>query len=495
MPLFGRKKNDDSAAGDPGDSAAGNGFQRDDRKARKFFDHAEGAADKNNLAFAIEMYVGGLRFDADNMIRHEALLDVAKRHKAGGGKRAGSREKKALGPTAVDKMLLAEKVWAYDFLDQDLMIEFFRRAVKADGIEPEINLTEVADWIGTMALELPGPKPKLKNWIALRDLFEEIGIYDKAVIACKQALGLKPGDDTLLASLKDLEAQAYSSKNTSTEKGGFRQNVKDADYAAEAAAGKSGAASKVDAAIDKARDEYEDDPEDLDRLKKLVDALLRKESFESDEEALNLLELAHDTSGQYRYRVQIGDIRMKQFSRELRQLKEFVQAAPDDPDYTRRYKDKQKERIAFELGEYTDRVKNYPTDLRLKYELGRRLFQTHRFDDAIGYLQQASEDPKSKNEARMLLGLCFMEQQWYGEAVETLRGAADDYGIKDDRTGKELNYQKLRALLAAADKDDDRELADEAAKTASEILRADINYKDIRKLKEQAAALTARLKG
>ena len=500
MALFGKKKKEDPAAegGDDakGDSVAGGGtFTRNEGKARKFFEHAEGAVEKNSLDFAIEMYVGGLRFDADNMIRHEQLFAVAQRRKAGGGKKAGSKDKKSLGSSVVDRMLLAEKIWCFDFTDQDNMIDFFSRAVTADDAEPELNLTEVADWIGTMALEVPVAKPRLRNWIKIRDLFEQAGIYDKAVIACRKALQMDGSSDALLQSLKDLEAQAYSSQNTSTEKGGFRDNIKDKEFAAESTRGSSRAKSVVDQAIEARRKEYEEDPEDLDRLKKLVDALLKKEAFDEDEQAMKLLARAHETSGQYNFKVRIGDIRIKQFNRELRQLKEFVDAAPEDDTYRERLNDTRKEKLAFELVEYAERVKNYPTDLRLKFDLGLRQFAAKKFDDAIGMLQQASEDPKSRNSAKMYLARCFMQKEWYDEAVETITSAAEAYGIADDKTGKELNYYKLQAQLGAAEHNGDLEMAEEAGKTASEILRADISYKDIRDLKAKAVALIKKLKG
>ncbi|MEM6853880.1 MAG: hypothetical protein AAF593_05675, partial [Planctomycetota bacterium] len=101
MAFFGKKKSSDDSstaqteAGGAGDNgggeaaASGPSFPRDPRKARKFFDHAETVAEAKNYDYAIEMYINGLRHDPDNMTRHEELLDVAKRRKVGGGKKAG----------------------------------------------------------------------------------------------------------------------------------------------------------------------------------------------------------------------------------------------------------------------------------------------------------------------------------------------------------------------------------------------------------------------
>jgi len=81
-----------------GGGGGDNGFKRDPRKARRFFEHGETTANARNYDYSINMYISGLRHDPDNMTQHEALYDVAKRRKVGGGKPAGMGEKfKKLG--------------------------------------------------------------------------------------------------------------------------------------------------------------------------------------------------------------------------------------------------------------------------------------------------------------------------------------------------------------------------------------------------------------
>lgn len=514
MAFFGKKKssddstagddagvtnaNDDSAAGATG-GASGPSFPRDPRKARKFFDHAETVSEAKNYDYAIEMYINGLRHDPDNMSRHEELLDVAKRRKVGGGKKAGLMESKMnkVGSDVVGKMLHAEKIWAMDFGDSSLMREFMSRAVDANDAEPDLSLGEVAFWIGSMALDIPGLKPRSKDFVQLRDLFARIGRFDKAIIANKKAYQLDPKNDNLLAELKGLEAENYSATNTAGgkgEEGSFRDNVADAEHSLEAQQGNSRAVSVIDQNIAKRRAEYEEDPEDLDRLSKLVDALLKKEEYDEEEEAMKFLGKAHEQTGQYRYKVRVGDIKMKQFNREIRDIKKNLEAAPGDDYFTGRLEETAKEKLTFELGEYQERVKNYPTDLKLKYELGKRMYQVGLIDEAIGLLQDAKREPKSKGQAFLLLARCFMQKEWSDEAIDTLGEAIEAHQMADDGLGKELRYDKLVALMKSAEANGKLEQAEEANQLASELLQADIKYKDIMDKKKAATELLNKLR-
>ncbi|MEM6855172.1 MAG: hypothetical protein AAF593_12260, partial [Planctomycetota bacterium] len=448
-----------------------------------------------NYDYAIEMYINGLRHDPDNMTRHEELLDVAKRRKVGGGKKAGLKDKlKSIGPDSVAKMLDAERVWAMDFGDAALMREFMKRAVDANDAEPDLNLGEVAFWIGSMALDIPGLKPKSKDFVQLRDLFARINSFDKAIIANKKAYHLDPKNDSLLAELKGLEAQNYAEKNTSTEEGGFRENVADAEQAMEAQQGNTRAVSVVDQNIAKRRAEYEEDPEDIDLLSKLVDALLKKEEYDEEEEAMRFLAKAHEQTGQYRHKVRIGDIKMKQFNRELRDIKKNLEVAPGDDYFTGRLEETAKEKLEFELGEYQERVKNYPTDLKLKYELGKRMYQVGLIDEAIGLLQDAKREPKSKGQAYLLLGRCFTQKEWTDEALAILTEAIENHNVPDDALGKELRYDKLVALMKSAEQTSKLDHAEEANTIASELLQADIKYKDIMDKKKAATELLNKLR-
>ena len=479
-----------------GDSKGSGSFQRDPRKARRFFEHAQAVADASNHDYAIECYVNGLRHDPDNMAKHEALRDVSLRRKVAGGKPAGFAEKlKSGGSDPIDKMLHAEKLWAMDPLNIKHMRDVMRHAVEADEQEHDLHMGEVAFWVGSMIIDMnvQTKKPDKSIYIEVRDLFARVGAWAKAVEACKRAIQLSPNDDNLLASLKDLEAErtmqegGYNrNQGDEGEDQSFRRSVRDADKqrALEQEDGVHKTASAQDEIVARARAGFEEDPQDMDRLQKLVDALLQKEQDDSEKEAITLLKQAWDQTGQYRYKVRIGDIQMKQLNRKLRHLKARIEKDPDNDELKHQYEELRRKRLAFELQEYTERTKNYPTDLPLRFELGKRLYQAKQFDEAIGAFQQAKSDPKHRAASHMYLGSCYLAKQWYDEAIDTLREGIEKYQSTDDRLAMDLRYLLMDALEQVARKNSSLDQAQEAQKISSAILQTNINYRDIRQRME-----------
>jgi hypothetical protein len=480
----------------------GEGFKPDPRKARRFFDHAETTANASNYDYSVDLSISGLQYDPGNMNQHEALYEVAKRRKVSGGKPAGiGARMKKLGSSPIDKMLHAEKMWALNPLDEGLAGDTFKAAVDAfEEVEEDLGLGEVAFWIGEIWLPMISQqkKPSAKKYMTAKDLFVRLDRYDKAVEACRKAAALSPNDSKLMSELKDLQAEQMMSekKYGSGGEGDFRENLKDSDAQAaiqqEIQISKTG--SDADDIIARRRAEYEEDPQDLNRVQKLVDALVQRESAESEREAIELLKKAWEETGQYRHRVRMGDIQMKQFNRVLRQIKAKIDKTPGDKDLIGKYEAGRAKQLAFELQEFTDRCKNYPTDMGLRYELGRRLYLSAKFDDAIGAFQQAKADPKRRAMSHEFLGRCYIHKEYLDEAVDTLAQGIEAHKIPDDRLAMELRYLKMDAHIKLANKNRDMENAKEAQQIASNIFQADINYRDIRQRMEEVKALLEDLK-
>ena len=500
MALFGLGKKsskpaDDGDGGDSGGGDAGKGkgdrFARKLRNAHSFFEYGETAADTNNYDYAIECYIGGLRHDPDNMTRHEELHEIAKRRKVNGGKPGKS---KSIGSYTVDKMLTAEKIWAMDPLNVKHMVKAMGYAADADQEDgEEANLAEVAYWIGSLAIEYnanPNTKPDRNLYLKLIDLFEQIRRYDKAVEACKRALHMKE-DDNLRTRLRDLEAERYS--QTSSESESSKGMLKDSDEQKRIQQQLDTSGSQADQLIAAMREQYEEDTEDMDRLQKLVDALLRPQDNEKDKEAVALLMQAYEQTSQYRYKVKAGDVKIRQFNRILRGLAERVKQG--DEAAKAKYQEGLKRRLIFELQEFTERVEHYPTDLKLKFELGKRQFQAGQFDDAIGCFQQSKAEPKSRGYSHLFLGKCYVHKEWLDEALDTLGQGIEQHPSDDDTLGKELRYDKMAIHLSLAEKNDDLDHAKQAQALASHLLQTDINYRDIRDRMDKIKALQAKLAG
>lgn len=475
----------------PGDD--GEGFNRSLRNANKFFEYGDTAADTKNFDYAIECYIGGLRHNPDNLEHHQQLHDIAKRRSVNGGKAV---KHKPVGPSLVDKMLRAEKNWACDWNNVDHMVVVTEAAVEANQREgEEANLGDIAYWVGKLAIDYnanPHGKPNRRAYLRIVDAMEKIEAYDVALEAARRALMLKD-DENLRDRIKDLTAQNYTKSSSQGEGDNFRKNIKNADEQERMQQQLDTSGSQSDKLIASMRELYEENPEDTDRIQKLVDALTRTETVPHEQEAIKLLLQAHQQTGQYRYKVKAGDVKLRQINRALRQINE--KAKTGDEQAKAKLAEGLKKRLIFELQEYGERAQNYPTDLKLKFELGKRQFQASQFDDAIGNFQEATREPKSRSAANLFLARCFVQKQWMDEAMSTLSKGIEQHSVPDDMIGKELRYDQMVVKLAVAKEKKDLELAKEAQELASELLQIDINYKDIRAKMEEIRNLGDELKG
>jgi tetratricopeptide (TPR) repeat protein len=125
-----------------------------------------------------------------------------------------------------------------------------------------------------------------------------------------------------------------------------------------------------------------------------------------------------------------------------------------------------------ELEHYGLCVRNYPTDLKAKYEYAVRLVRNKRYDEAIPLLQEAQRDPRHKIPAMDKIGLCFFMKGWFADATDIFTQAIDSYEIKDDDIAKELRYNLGRCFEEQGEKG-------KALEIYRKIAQLDFGYKDV----------------
>src|SRR5690606_9483049 len=103
----------------------------------------------------------------------------------------------------------------------------------------------------------------------------------------------------------------------------FRDSIRDKDQqiALDSEGSTSKTASKLEMLIDRDRKALAAAPGDLAAMQKLAERLLESEDTDMENEAVEIYEKAHETSGLYKYKERIGDIRMRQMKRQLRTMK------------------------------------------------------------------------------------------------------------------------------------------------------------------------------
>jgi TolA-binding protein len=225
-------------------------------------------------------------------------------------------------------------------------------------------------------------------------------------------------------------------------------------------------------AIGEARAEYDADPEEAGKLMKLIEALRRTEQAEFENQGIEVLEKAYARTKQFRFRQQIGEIKLMQLSRMERSMRADVEANLKDQEIKDRYRQFVREKLDEELKEYTLWSENYPSDQKFRYEMAARLFRLEKYQQAIPVLQQVRSDPKYRIVAGILLGRAFLGDGFVDEAVDTLESIVKEYQFLGDQKSIEMNYYYGRALEQKGDKEG-------ANHAYSRVAQWDFNYRDV----------------
>jgi thioredoxin-like negative regulator of GroEL len=166
---------------------------------------------------------------------------------------------------------------------------------------------------------------------------------------------------------------------------------------------------------------------------------------------------------------------------QRRQLQARFKADPNDAQLRQALADHTRRHSEIEIKIFKDRVSHYPTDLKLRYALGSRLFRARQFDAAIPLFQQAQSDGRCRSESRLYLGRCFYEKGFTEQAVGTLQTAIQEADTLNSPLAMELGYWLARGLEAS------NRLA-EAKKAYGDLIQFDYNFRDARSRLEKLVA-------
>jgi len=440
---------------------ADNGSESGDGTA--FFERADEVAQIGNWDFAIELYLEGIRREPGNVERgHQKLWEVALNRKGNGGKPAGLLEqlKHRGGKTPLEELLNAEYLMAKDPGSSSHMAAILKAA-------RQLELPQAVKWACDILFiaQRPPAKPSKRVLGMLVDAYSQVEEYRLAIQACEILRSLAPDDTAVAEMLSRLSARYAIKKGKYDQEGDFTRSVKDMDKQKELIQQESMVqdASYLQQQVDRARAAYLASPTQPGVIGAYVDALVKTEDESRENEAIEVLTKAYGDLGAYQFKMRIGDIKTTQMTRKYREL-----LSAGDKEAAAAQARKQ---LDFELEEYAERVVNYPTDLNLKYELGRRQFLAGKYDEAIGSFQQAQRDPRRTLRAMNYLGQAFARKGWLPEAVATLERALEHELTENQEM--ELRYNLGDALEQMGQ-------LPRALENFSKVAQIDFNYKDVR---------------
>ncbi|NOX58796.1 MAG: tetratricopeptide repeat protein [Planctomycetes bacterium] len=448
--------------------------------ARKWFDQAKKLVDQRNYDYAIKSFTEGLSLDPeaveDGFI---PLRGCGVARWQTGGKKPGMRDSVKHTMTTKDPikgMVNAAWLLAHDPQSASYAEGLLKNANKA-------HCDRAALWVAPILRENLGieKKPQPKKFSLLKEICEQVGDRCQArgeaeeavkafefgleALATQQAVD--PKNRNLGNIIRDLSTKLTILKGNYQSADSFRDSVQDSDDQARLHDEERLVQSdeRLTELVEKARTDMDDNPEVEAKVISYVNLLCKDESEAREAEAINLLIAKYKEADNYRFKQRADDIAIRQMGRKAREAKKS-----GDTDT---HKELLRRRLGFELKTYKERVSKYPTDLRLKHDYARRLFQSGKFDDAIPLFQQARSEPKARHSCSLFLGRCFFQKNLYSQAASILSDAIDKYELTEDDMAKELNYWLGRAY------EEDKNV-DLAGKTYGKLLEIDYNYRDVR---------------
>jgi tetratricopeptide (TPR) repeat protein len=129
------------------------------------------------------------------------------------------------------------------------------------------------------------------------------------------------------------------------------------------------------------------------------------------------------------------------------------------------------ERATFLLADTQRRAAKYPTDLEIRFELGRLFFETGKISEAIQEFQKAQSNPHRRLASMGFLAQCFFKRGMNDLAARKLQEAIREKPVFDEEK-KDLVYN-LGLVLEKMGK------REEAIEQFKLIYESDIGYKDV----------------
>ena len=495
MALFGKKKDEGDGGGEKPDAGKkpDGGFSPE--KAKVFFDRARSLHETGSYPYAVTLWLNGLGQDPSSFEGFEGFLESnALIPEATRKKEAKEIAKGLQGQGRIGKFQHALLTWGVKQSDMPA-------ALKAAEAASALGLVKQTEILGRTAFNLAAAaKPKKEVFVKLLDIFADAGVFELALEAGQAAKRLDPADGPLDARLKEMMARAAISKggfDDTGAPGGFRKNIRDADkqQLLENADAITKTEDVKDRLVTDAEAEYKANPQDLPKIDAYGRALLERSAKGDELRAMTLFSKAYDDTGQFRYRQRAGEVKVRIMRNRLRRAQRKLEASPDDAELKAKIDAGQGELLKTEVEELKLQVQNYPTDLNLKFELGKRHFILGDYEPAIELFQVAQHDAKHRVAVLNAMGQSFLKLGgWEDAAIDTFRGALGEMPDQNTELGMELRYFLMCSLADKAQAARDLDAAEEADKLAAGIAIQKFNYRDIRDRRARIKTLIDEIK-
>jgi tetratricopeptide (TPR) repeat protein len=441
------------------------------KKVRDYYVAGEAAFQKGNLDYAVDMMSACVELEP-KLTRARRILREAEVRKLQGVTRSALGHWVATlselpsylrtltllrSAKAFQALAMAEKLMRRDALNPKFVAAFTQAALAAEMPEAAIHALELA--------REANPNDAVTLHL-LGDLYAQVGEFKKAREAFEALCAVAPRDFAAQKKLKDATAMASIKTDgwqSAAEQGSYRDVMKDTDEAVllerESKAVKSEKDTEV--LIREMTARVERDPKNVNYYRELSRLYATNRQFD---EAAQVLENALTVSpGDPELTGALSSLKLRSLEHEAAVRRE----AGDESGAAEL--DAQREQFRFE--DLRDRVRRYPTDLRLRFEYGVVLMDHGETNEAIQQFQMSQRSPKVRIASLLRLALCFKQKRQYDLALEQLNLANSELPIMD--------AMKKDVLYELGQISESMNRRDQAAQFYKQIYQVDIGYKDV----------------
>ena len=129
------------------------------------------------------------------------------------------------------------------------------------------------------------------------------------------------------------------------------------------------------------------------------------------------------------------------------------------------------EMINYRLERSRDRVRKYPNDLQMRFELACLLWDIGDVDHALEEFQHSQRNPQRKLESMVYMGRCFAAKERYDMAIEQFESALSEM--------KYMDKDKMKALYYEGTTYETMGEAEKALECFKQIYAVNVGYMDV----------------
>ena len=448
--------------------------------AERTLTKAREAAESRDPA-AMTFYCNALREDPSKEEGWKAMIVLGLQHQQDKGKSASKDECKKLdGDHPLDKFIVSYFKWCHSIANLNLAKECLEAAILANQI-PFIKFSSER----VLSIAANDKKTSRSTLMSMMEIVRKANCFDIALEFGRLALKLK-ADPELDRTLKQLSAEhamnAGGFNEVTNESGSFRKNIKDADkqqeMIEESSLGKSDQSEKKQ--LEKWKKDFNEDSSNPDIITKYAQLLKKSGDSNNIKLAFKVYMKGYQNTQEYRFRMLAGDIKIQETEKQLKNLEKKLAANPSNSLLKEKYKKGLSQIQILKMKELSERIGRYPGDRNLRYELGLLSMSMNKIDRAMECFQKAKDEPKLRIDSGHKLGMCFIKEGWYSEAIAEFKETLSNMDIGDTNRNLDIQYDLMKALIKHANAEKNVKYAKESLEICSAIARKDISYKDIR---------------